>query len=100
MSATVTNQTAEVALPGQAQITIRTAHGEVELSQERVGEWHAIYVRTEHVLTLICAMLRVIGEEDAERALIDSYMPAASEPCHDIDFFDENDEPLRLVADQ
>jgi hypothetical protein len=62
----VTNHVAQTAVPGQAQITIRAAHGEVELGQEYDGEWHGIYVHPEHVLTLIRAMLRMIGMEDVK----------------------------------
>jgi hypothetical protein len=54
----VTNHVAETAVPGQAQITIRAAHGEVE--------WHGIYVQPEHVLRLIRAMLLMIGMDDVK----------------------------------
>jgi hypothetical protein len=62
----VTNQVAETAVPGQAQITIRAAHGEVELGQEYDGEWHGIYVQPEHVLRLVRAMLVMVGMEDVK----------------------------------
>jgi hypothetical protein len=62
----VTNHVAQTAVPGQAQITIRAARGEVELGQEYNGEWHGIYVQPEHVLRLIRGLLRLIGMDDVK----------------------------------
>jgi hypothetical protein len=64
MTGHITNHVAEVAVPGQRQIIIRASHGELELGQEYDGEWHGIYVQPNNVLTLIRAMLRMIGMED------------------------------------
>jgi hypothetical protein len=66
MNPPVTNHVAEIAVPGQAQITIRAARGEVELGQEYDGEWHGIYVQPEHVLRLVQAMLVMIGMGDVK----------------------------------
>jgi hypothetical protein len=64
MDIPVTNHFAETAVPGQAEITVRAARGQLEIGQEYDGEWHGIYVNPEHVLTLIHAMLRMIGMDD------------------------------------
>jgi hypothetical protein len=61
-----TNHIAEIAVPGQAQITVRAAHGEVELGQEYDGEWHGIYLQPERVLRMIRAMLLTIGMDDVK----------------------------------
>jgi hypothetical protein len=45
MTGPVTNHLAEVALPGQLQITVRASQGEIEIGQEYDGEWHSIYVQ-------------------------------------------------------
>jgi hypothetical protein len=66
MNALVTNHVAEIAVPGQAEIIIRAARGEVELGQQYDGEWHGIYVQPQHVLRLIRAMLLMIGMDDVK----------------------------------
>jgi hypothetical protein len=53
MTGHVTNHVAEVAVPGQLQITVSAAQGELELGQEYDGEWHGIYAQPDNVLTLI-----------------------------------------------
>jgi hypothetical protein len=77
----VTNHVAQIAVPGQAQITIRAARGEVELGQEYDGEWHGIYVQPEHVLTLIRTMLRMIGMDD-----VYLYRQSPGGLCHDVEW--------------
>jgi hypothetical protein len=66
MTTSVTNHVAEIAVPGQLQITVRAAHGELEIAQEYDGEWHGIYVHPENILRLIGAMLRTAGMDDVE----------------------------------
>lgn len=65
MNAPVTTHVAEVAVPAQAQVTVRCSHGELEIGQEYDHEHHAIYVHPENVLRLVRAMLCMIGLEDA-----------------------------------
>lgn len=81
MRATVTNHVAEVAVPGQQQITVRLAHGELELGQEYDHEWHAIYVQPDNVLRLIRSLLVMVGLEDAHL-----YEQRPGGCCYDIDW--------------
>lgn len=87
-----TNHVAEIAVPGQAQITIRCAHGQIELGQEYDGEWHGIYVNPEHVLRLIRAIFVKVGMEDVQlhRVTFDGPYGSAGE---DIDWPDEAQTP-------
>ena len=83
---TTTNHVAEVAVAGQLQITVRADRGELELAQEYDGEHHAIYVQPVNVLTLIRAMLCMVGMED-----VYLYEQKAGALCHDVDWPDGNE---------
>jgi hypothetical protein len=97
---TVANHYAEVAVPGQLQITVRAAHGELELGQEYDGEWHGIYIRPENVLMLIRAMLRMIGEDN-----LYLYRQKPGGLCHDLEWpeglpIDDQVEVVERVSDR
>jgi hypothetical protein len=83
MTRHVTTHIAEVAVPGQLQITVRASNGELELGQEYDGEWHGIYVQPNNVLTLIRSMLRMIGMED-----VHLYEQKPGGLCTDVDWPD------------
>ena len=82
MTGPVTNHVAEVAVPGQLQITVRASHGELELCQVYDGEWRGIYVQPNNVLTLIRAMLRMISSD------VHLYEQEPGGLCYDVDWAD------------
>jgi hypothetical protein len=81
MTSPVTNHVAEVAVPGQLQITVRASQGEIEIGQEYDGEWHGIYVQPDNVLALIRSMLSMIGMED-----VHLYEQKPGGLCYDVDW--------------
>src|SRR5688572_28930653 len=84
MTGPVTNHVAEVAVPGQLQITVRASQGEMEIGQEYDGEWHGIYVQPDNVMALIRCMLRMIGMEDVRL-----YEQNPGGDCTDVDWPNE-----------
>lgn len=76
-----TTHVAEVAVPGQSQVTVRLSHGEIELGQEYDHEHHAIYVQPDNVLRLVRAMLVMVGLEDAYL-----YTQRPGGLCNDLDW--------------
>jgi hypothetical protein len=91
MTGHVTNHVAEVAVPGQLQITVRAAQGQLEIGQEYDGERHGIYVQPDNVLALIRSMLRMIGMEDVRL-----YEQNPGGACTDVDW---PNEPFRQERD-
>ena len=67
----VTWPVAYTAVPEQSEVLIRAAHGDIELSQEYDGEYHAIYICPENALKLIRAVLRVLTLEDVRLHKVD-----------------------------
>ncbi len=92
MNAVGTNHFGEVAVPGQSQITVRLAHGEIELGQEYDHEWHAIYVQPDNALRLVRSLLVMVGLEDA-------YLyEQRGGLCHDVDWPEVSVQPAGANA--
>lgn len=91
-SAQTTNHVAEVAVPGQSQITVRLADGEIEFGQEYDHEWHAIYVQPDNVLRLVRSLLVMVGLEDA------CLYERRGGLCHDVDWPEVSVQPAGANA--